>query len=380
MSRTEVYCTAPWNGLTIREDGHVRTCCVGETSLGNLNEQTIESIESGPVLAELRKTMLSSKPHQNCRSCVAHENHSGLASLRQHYLRYYPNTENLKLQFLDIRWNNICNLGCMYCNPTFSSVWSNRLNPAQKNVPVKTYQDDVLLWILNKAADVKEIMLVGGEPMLMKQNYALLAKLPMDSKISIITNLSYDLENLPCIDDLLRRPQDNVVWNVSLENTGKQFEYVRSGAQWAQVEKNLKYISNKWPVTVNAVYSVFSAFGLIDTVQAIHRSGIKKMNLVPINQNASIDMADMPLEIKKLALAQLIKAQEWHQDQLHPEDRFLYPFVGFDELKTMLQSDSKNIITWATFEKSIDQYDQWGQIKFHQLWPEVFELMKKYLK
>lgn len=380
MSKTEVYCTAPWNGLTIREDGHVRTCCEGATSLGNLNEQTIESIESGPVLAELRQAMLSSTPHQNCRKCVAHEKRSGLASLRQHYLRYYPNAENLKLQFLDIRWNNICNLGCMYCEPAFSSTWSNRLNPTQKNVPVKTYQDNLLDWVLSRAGDVKEIMLVGGEPMLMKQNYALLAKLPLDSKISIITNLSYDLEHLPCINDLLRRPKDNVVWNISLENTGQQFEYVRSGAQWAQVEHNLKYVSSRWPTVISAVYSVFSAFTLVDTVKAIHQAGIQKMNLVPISKNASVDLSNMPLAIKKLALDQLVEAQKWHQEQLHPEDRLLYPFVGFDELKNMLQTDSKNPVTWDNFQNSITQYDQWNQIKFHQLWPEVFELMKKYLK
>jgi len=381
MSKTEVYCTAPWNGLTIREDGHVRTCCVGSTSLGNLNEQTIESIESGPVLAELRQAMLNSEPHStNCQACISHEAHSGLASLRQHYLRYYPNTEQLKLQFVDIRWNNICNLGCMYCDSTFSSTWATRMPVAQKNVPVKVYQDELLDWILDRSADVKEIMLVGGEPMLMKQNYTLLAKLPLDSKISIITNLSYDLENLPCLDDLLKRPRNNIIWNISLENTEQQFEYVRSGAQWSQLEKNLKYVSDRWPVTINAVYSVFSAFTLVDTVKVAHRLGVQKMNLVPINKNTSMDMYNMPLEIKKIALEQLTEAQDWHQNQLHPEDRFLYPLVGFDDLKNMLQVSPKNPVTWAKFYDGVENYDKWSQIKFQNLWPEVFELMKKYLK
>ena len=39
---SSVYCTAPFNGLTIREDGHVRTCCNGSISLGNLNYESIE--------------------------------------------------------------------------------------------------------------------------------------------------------------------------------------------------------------------------------------------------------------------------------------------------------------------------------------------------
>ena len=36
MNKKSVYCTAPWNGLTVHEDGRVLTCCVG---LNELAEQ-----------------------------------------------------------------------------------------------------------------------------------------------------------------------------------------------------------------------------------------------------------------------------------------------------------------------------------------------------
>jgi hypothetical protein len=68
--------------------------------------------------------------------------------------------------------------------------------------------------------------------MLMKQNYELIAKLPSSARISILTNLSYDLQRLPCIENLLARPRENTIWNISCENIGQQFEYVRSGAEW----------------------------------------------------------------------------------------------------------------------------------------------------
>jgi hypothetical protein len=52
--------------------------------------------------------------------------------------------------------------------------------------PVKSYQDDLLNFVLSKIDDVEEITLVGGETMLMKQNYQLFKHLPKKSKISII--------------------------------------------------------------------------------------------------------------------------------------------------------------------------------------------------
>ena len=117
-------------------------------------------------------------------------------------------------------------------------------------------------------------MLVGGEPMLMKQNHVLFQTLPDNCQISIITNLSYDLERLQCINDLLKRPRDKIIWNVSMENTGEQFEYVRNGGNWQQVEKNFKFLMKHWPTTVsiNMVYSLFSALNLYQTIQ--HLSNI----------------------------------------------------------------------------------------------------------
>ena len=237
-----VYCTAPFNALTIREDGQVRTCCVGDTSLGNLNQQSIDDIVNGPVLKEIQQQMLSNKSDLlNCKQCIDDQEHSGVAPLQNHYNQFYTEYKNIALRFLDIRWNNACNLGCMYCSPVFSSVWQDRLEIKRSSV-VKNYQDELLTWVLSKSHGLQEIMLVGGEPLLMKQNYQLLNHLSDQCRVSIITNLSYDLPNLPCITKLLSRPRENTLWNISMENTGAQLEYVRNGSSWAQLKDNLKYL------------------------------------------------------------------------------------------------------------------------------------------
>jgi len=380
----QIYCTAPFNGLTIRENGDIRTCCVGHSVLGNLNEISIDEIEKSPVLKQIQQDMLSHNANlENCQSCIQQEKSHGLAALRQHYLKYYPKFDpnNLSLKFIDVRWNNTCNLGCLYCNSDFSSIWENRLGQNRSSLS-KPYQDDLLSWILDRIDHVEEIMLVGGEPMLMKQNYELLQRLPDHARISIITNLSYDLERLPCVPDLLRRPAKNIVWNVSLENTNQKFEYVRSGASWSQVEKNFVFLKKHWQsnISLNMVYNVFSAFDLADTVSYFDQNGIQKFNLFPVAKNSTLNIKNLPLSIQKIALDQLKLTQQQHLESLHPEDQDLFPMEGADLLiKNLSNGKIEYPISLNDFYEKIKWYDQWGHLKFEKLWPELNQLISQSL-
>lgn len=384
MDKKSVYCTAPWNGLTIREDGHVRTCCVGNKSLVNLNTQSIREIENSDILQQIKQDMLSGKPNlENCGVCIQHERHAGYAQNREHFNVHYPTINNsLKLQFLDVRWNNLCNLGCLYCSPVLSNTWSGRLGINIATPPVKPYQDDLLEWVLERANHIKELMLVGGEPLLMKQNYKLLARLPENCQISVITNMSYDLEKNPALPLLLSRPPEKIIWNVSMENVGNKFEYVRSGASWAQVKDNLKLLVQHWPETVNInmVYSLFSAFDMVETVQEFHAMGIKKFTLFNIIGNKTIDLFNMPEKIKVLALEHLQEAYNWHINSLHPDDRKFYPWTGADALISQLQTPTTNPISLKEFNSKMQWYDSWSAEKFDKLWPKINQLIHNTLK
>jgi organic radical activating enzyme len=384
MLEKKIYCTAPWNGLTIREDGQVKTCCVGLRGLGNLNFMSMQDIENGQELRNIQQGMLNGEPdYENCKVCIELEKTSGHATLRNHYNNWYPsiNDNQLRLKFIDVRWNNVCNLSCMYCTPMFSSTWADKLAVKIKNQPVKQYQEELLSWILERADHVSEIMLVGGEPMLMKQNYELLKRLPADCQISIITNLSYDLENNPALPFLLNRPPEKINWNVSLENIDKKFEYVRSGASWDQIKKNLEFLVAHWPNTVslNMVYSLFCAFDIVESTKQFHQLGIKKFNLFNINDNDTMNVFNMPDIIKQKAFQQLQSALDIHLSLLHPDDRQLYPWQGIESMMSSLNKPGSTKIDFDQFQQKIAWYDQWNQHKFSDLWPDVFDLVQSSL-
>jgi len=385
MTATQkVYCTAPWTGLTVREDGHVRTCCAGKISLGNLNQISMDDVIKSDSLKQIQQRMLSGEPDlKNCQDCINNQSQSGLATLKQHYNLFYPEiiVDQFELKTLTVFWNNACNIGCVYCGPTFSSVWENRDGIKRSSVS-KNYQDDLLNWILDRSHQLNEIMLVGGEPMLMKQNYKLLERLSPQCKITVITNLNYNLPKLPCISDLLKKSRESMSWNVSLENTGAKFNYVRNGADWNQIEENIRYINQHWndSISVNFVYGMFSAFDIVDTIKTLHRLGIKKINIFPINDNQSMNVFNMPEIICQKAAEQLELAQQWHLENLHPEDRNFYPMQGVDSLLDQLkQSTKKTEITLDMFLAQVNAYDRYNHQKFRDLWPNVIDLVDKYL-
>jgi MoaA/NifB/PqqE/SkfB family radical SAM enzyme len=381
---TQVYCTAPFNGFTIKENGHVRTCCVGLTTFGNLNNESIEDIQFSPILGEIRSAMINNEPHENCKSCVQHDQHSGVSPVRQHYLKYYPKFENghFQLRNIEIRWNNTCNLACMYCNPYHSSTWADRLNVSNIS-PTRSYHDDLLTFILQHVDELDELTLVGGEPMLMKQNYELIAKLPNSARVSILTNLSYDIERLPCISNLLNRPRENTIWNISCENINQQFEYVRSGAEWSKMEKNLKFLVQHWSdnVTFNMVYSMFNAFDLVEAMQRFHELNIKKYTFQTYYGHPAVDVFKMPAAIQTLASQHLDTISKIHYENIHPEDRDFYPLANLDLITAKLKdAQPQQVVTKEAFYKQIAWYDQWSAVKFNQLWPHVTDLVELHLE
>ena len=316
---------------------------------------------------------------ENCALCIKAEATGG-DSLKQYYNRTYPTTNELTLKFIDIRWNNTCNLACQYCTPEFSSAWVDRLGTARIK-PVKEYQDELLEWMLVRADQVQEIMLVGGEPMLMKQNYALLKRLPVGARISIITNLSYDLATLPCIDDLRRRPAENVIWNISLENTGNKFEYVRNGGTWPKIEKNIAFLNRAWPenVSLNMVYSMFNAFDIDQDIVTFHGMGIKKFNLFNILNNDKMNVFNMPQAIQLQAQQHLVRAIQNHRMRLHPDDQELYPLQGADQIVNAL-AQNDGTTTQIEFTAQTAEYDRWHSTTFDSLWPDVVNLVKTHCK
>jgi len=246
---TKNYCAAPWRGLHIQVDGGISTCCAGAFKLGNINTDTIDSAVANEKLKEVRKTIKSGTLHKEyCRYCInASENKVKSERDWHNSLNedFDLDTAGLDYQFpviFDARWNNTCNSACTYCSSRFSSKWASLLSE-QNNKPVKDNIEKIKLFFSNNANKLKTVAMVGGEPLLIKENADLLDLIPTYVTVDVISNFSIDVTRSKVFEKLLARRK--VLWHVSMENVGERYEYVRQESNWQRVLDNLKILGNE---------------------------------------------------------------------------------------------------------------------------------------
>jgi radical SAM protein with 4Fe4S-binding SPASM domain len=278
----DFYCAAPWRGLHINPRGDVKTCCAGDPNmLGNLNDQTIEQILNSDLMSKIRADLSQGRPHEYCSNCVKAERF-GAYSERKWHNDVNPNFDYTTAGdqyhypvIVDVRWNTTCNLSCNYCGEACSSKWA-----AIKNIPFKSgarpYYEQVCDFIEQHHAHIHEVALVGGEPLLLPENDRLLDVVPADAIITLITNLSVDLQANKIFKKLSQRNQ--VGWSMSFDNTGERFEYVRHGANWSVLQKNLAAIADlkrtqgHWG-GIHAVYNIYNATRICELHKFAEQTG-----------------------------------------------------------------------------------------------------------
>jgi radical SAM protein with 4Fe4S-binding SPASM domain len=378
----DFYCAAPWRGLHINPRGNVKTCCAGNSNmLGNLNQNSIVEILNSNSMKEIRSSLAQGIPHEYCSNCVRAEKF-GADSERKWHNDVNPNfdyaaagTEYHYPVIVDVRWNTTCNLSCNYCGEFCSSKWS-----AIKNIPFKSgarpYYDQVCDFIEQHQEHIREVALVGGEPLLLPENVRLLDVISPDAKITIITNLSINLEDNKIFKKLTQR--NKVGWSMSFDNIGSRFEYVRHGSNWELLKRNLKAVTDLMRTQghsggIHAVYNMYNATRVCELREFAEEQGVTVLwqNLF------HPEFLDPFLHGQQLAdLAANEIEQFYKMNIVTPAEE-----IFFDQaLNTFRSISSANVLQKEKFQQHINlietQYHQDCLGKFKQLWPELEFLCK----
>lgn len=278
-----VLCAAPWRGLHINPRGDVKTCCAGDPNmLGNLNESSIDEILTGPVLQRIRENIRQGQlDPQYCYNCIQAERYGRSErdwhnSVNRDFDVARAADNDHRPVIVDVRWNTTCNLSCNYCGENCSSRWA-----TLKNIPfrsgVRPYVTDVCDYLAQHSDSVKEVALVGGEPLLLPENETLLEVVPKHAVVTVITNGSVDLAKNSVFQKL--QAHGRVGWSISFDNIGQRFEYVRHGGVWDLLQKNLGLIKHlidqqgHWG-GIHAVYNIYNATRLVELTEFARQQGL----------------------------------------------------------------------------------------------------------
>jgi radical SAM protein with 4Fe4S-binding SPASM domain len=322
----DTFCVLPWMHLYVGTDGNVLPCCVADQQfpMGNIEEQSIDSIVKSSAFNQLRKNMLTGLRSKECNRCYAQED-LGLKSSRldhnnrwknitQHNLNNDGSLDKFDPVYLDIRLNNICNLKCRMCSGYFSSAIAQEevalfgktesiqssLKLQQRNLGLKE--------ILNYVPTAEKIYFAGGEPLLTAEHYEILDALIAcgNTNLEITYNTNFTTLNYRGRSVLdLWKQFSNITVGASLDAKGDVAKYVRHGTNWSTIESNLELVKSQCShvnFKVTSTVGLLNADSLIRLQQEWHTSGtldISKFFQSTMISPEHLTVSALPLEHKQ---------------------------------------------------------------------------------
>lgn len=269
----DVSCILPYMHTLIQTNGRIKLCCNSlEDSQPHVTDQPFSELINNELHKTVRQKFQQGIVPNECRKCFEQEQ-NGVTSYRQE--QNYFNSDKKKevgLKYLDIRFNNTCNLKCVMCSSAFSTLWTEDELKLSKSETIwlkedmesrafgydknnfKWNSEDIVLENLKNNNDLERIHFAGGEPLLSKQHKELLHYL-VDTGRSKEFMISYNT-NIILIDEEIIS-----LWNqfnrvkvfLSIDGIGDVLEYIRFPIQYSKVlevfdliskysSKNIRYV------------------------------------------------------------------------------------------------------------------------------------------
>jgi MoaA/NifB/PqqE/SkfB family radical SAM enzyme len=259
-------CLAPWHSILVRFNGDIVPDGVYTNRYGNIITQELPDIFNSIVSSNTKDSIRSGVLPNECSQCVKKENVVGHS--RRLFFRdiLNPLVENNSydyssnfhdIRFLEFNMSNICNLKCRMCNGISSSAWVkeeiklNKLNSKYQR-PVthpefgyRNLSDEIVDRLFSYPDYFKNLSYVsikGGEPYMEPANKKILRRL---IELGINQNITLDVTTNGTIVDKefheLAKQFKHTKWTVSVEATGKLYEYIRGGKNFTfeQLQDNL---------------------------------------------------------------------------------------------------------------------------------------------
>ena len=371
------FCKAPWSNLFVDTDGKVRFCCPGGY-IGDLNNQTLEEILYSDKVKQIKTEIINNEPTDYCKNCRRNEQTCG-ESLRKSFDHINVSSEILasnsafELKSLDIRWNSLCNLACVYCNEKFSTVWQKYLNIPQHQTSAP-YYEEILDFVKNNKDNIEQVFMLGGEPLLNKENIDLCSIIPDNCQVRIFTNLKSNLHTNKVFKKLKNRPF--VQWVLSFENINERFEYVRLGASWEQHKNNVKLVNSieGHGISTMSVYCIYTALCLTELFEFANDNALN-LSFMNINQPSFMNILNFSEQIKQAAVAQidLVLSTDYPNIQHRQSSNVFLKTIRDTIVNSPANNCNSEFLEWC--DKFDNEYAK-GKKSFADLWPETYEIIK----
>lgn len=305
---------------------------------------------------------------------------------------------------LEIYFSNKCNMSCIYCSPTLSSLWvqenkvhgeffgytfdQNDPKPDKRFLVSHAESADQLYdsrlaefweWFKNNYKTLQVLHILGGEPFYQDEteqmiDFLLASDIQPGIQIKFFSNLKVNFEKFTRLITKMKRLQDEKQMRVgiiaSLDCWGPEAEYIRSGLNLEQFDKNFSYMVNECPwleIIVNSTISSLSIKAMPALVRKLNEWRLihpitNSFNLLtaPEQMNPSIFPSGFFDEDLKTVLSLMPRGDQWVDS--------LYDYLE-GVVKSINNSSPFNPLRLIAFRVFLDKMDKRKKTNWRETFP-----------
>ena len=382
-------CILPWISLETTPLGGARPCCLYTKELPDidLTTQTLDDAFNSKEMQDLRRSFRNDEKPDGCERCWMEED-AGKKSKREYMLEKfkdvkvdYDSDTSDTLQFLDLKLGNICNLKCRICGSWSSSKW------AQEEIAQYGKENIATEW-LSKGSwprhskkfwehidtilpTIKYFEFTGGEPFLIKQHFDLLQR-AVDKGYSNEIDIHYNTNGT-------QFPKQYEVWKTfkhvqiafSIDNVGERFEYERDGANWSNVNENIKKFrklkEQGYPFSfqICVTWNIQNIYYMKELLQWAETSGITDIHFNLMHDPEEFSLSKIPYSSKSKVMLELQKVQV-----MFP--KYADKIIPIKKIVTDMQGGSDG----EALRLKLRNTDLWRGVSFANTHPEMARLIR----
>lgn len=283
-------CVAFWKHTNIRPGNKIYPCCRFKQSIGTFDGNLTTLLDS-TAYQELRRKNLAGEEIPECAKCY-HEEANGLVSLRQRYNRDRA-PDAVQLEYLEIGFDNICNLTCDACGPEFSSSWANKIDSNNKKFNIESAHIETV------PTSTDELYFMGGEPLMTNRHKKFLNKI---ADLKAVKKITYHTNGTFLLDEetiALLNQVGYVRFYVSIDGYGELNDQVRSGSHWEDIVKFLDQVQSlNYDVYIHTAVHTNNWHGLADLAKFVNERNCG-WTANPVTWPRHLDIANLPVDTRQ---------------------------------------------------------------------------------
>ena len=440
------FCGAKWLQSTIYLwNGYTHSChhpTPHKVELSDLKEN-YKALHNTPVKLCARQDMLDGIQTKECNYCWNIENLANdhlsdrtYKSVSEWALPHIDEIvksktgKNINPTYVEIAFENTCNLKCTYCSPDVSSRWMEEIQiygsyklsdfelhdlnylkkvgkfPIHRDDP-NPYVDAFWQWWPELYKELKVFRITGGEPLLSKHTWRVLDYIienpRQDLDLAVNTNLCVSnkiIEKLVEYTNKLKGKVKSFEIYTSLEATGPQAEYIRFGLNYDLFIQSVEYILANtssdtrvnFMVTANLLSITTFEFFLqqiwnlrVKYPSKVDRFG-RHVNRTPmmisyLRWPEFLSITNLPLEIKQ---NYALKWKEYatsrvFEKKVHPIACIYHEEVDqISRLCDFMMAEDPNLVkNMKDFYHYHIEYDKRRNVSFHKTFPELVDFFNE---